>query len=225
MQSLSRIPDTFDSVLFDLDGTLIDSATSILQCFHQVILDAGYQPNIPISKDLIGPPLHETLSKLCGEMDKNKLGKLTSKFMKLYDCEGYKSSLPYDGANSLLNQLYSNGLSLYIVTNKREIPTIKIIEYLGWKKYFKKISALDSYDGIPKNKSAVLHETIRSCEIDISRSCYVGDTYKDYEAALQNNLYFIFARWGYGVPKKNSAYLTCANHLSEIHDLVLSRNE
>jgi phosphoglycolate phosphatase-like HAD superfamily hydrolase len=150
---------------------------------------------------------------------------LASGFMKLYDCEGYKASLPYDGASVLLNQLCSNGLSLYIVTNKRQVPTIKIIEYLGWKNYFKKISALDSYDGISQNKSAVLQETIRTCRIDNLRACYVGDTYKDYEAARQNNLHFIFAKWGYGVPKANPAYRTCANQLSEIHDLVLIRDE
>lgn len=223
MQSPTSTQDVFNSVLFDLDGTLIDSAASILQCLHQVILDAGYQPKIPIMSDLIGPPLHETLSVLCGETDDIRLGDLALSFMKLYDHDGYKASIPYEGASSVLDQLYSSGLSLYIVTNKREVPTIKIIEHLGWAKYFKKISAIDSYDDIPKNKSAVLHETIKICAIDSLRSCYVGDTHKDYEAAKKNNLHFIFAKWGYGAAKANHAYQSCATNLSEIYNLVLRR--
>ena len=154
-----------------------------------------------------------------------KLANLATRFIKLYDYHGYKGSKPYEGASNLLNQLYSNGLSLYIVTNKREVPTIKIIEHLGWKKYFKKISSIDTYKDIVQEKSVVLHETIKTCEIDIYRSCYVGDTHEDYVAAQKNNLYFIFAKWGYGVTKVNSQYHSCANRPSEIHRLVLNHHE
>ena len=120
----------YNAVLFDLDGTLIDSSPSILSCFGRVLDEAGLQPLVPLSNSLIGPPLRQTLINLTGLTDNGQLNQLIERFKVYYDSEGYKASKVYDGIETILDHLVQSGISLAIATNKRRVPTLKIIEYL-----------------------------------------------------------------------------------------------
>jgi phosphoglycolate phosphatase len=119
-----------------MDGTLIDSAHSILKSLEITIKKTGLSTVIPLTSHLIGPPLRETLKRLFGEQENVDLDCLISVFKDFYDTEGFKGSLIYPGVHDLLNQLNQSDISLYLATNKRLIPTLKIIEYFGWKSIY-----------------------------------------------------------------------------------------
>jgi len=76
-------------ILFDLDGTLIDSAPTILSCFARVLEKRGMHPKCELTHSLIGPPLIETLRRISGIDDPEILQGLADNFKRYYDEVGH----------------------------------------------------------------------------------------------------------------------------------------
>ena len=81
----------YSHILFDLDGTLIDSAPAILASFQAAFAASGVTPVRPISNDIIGPPLTETLQLLAGSTDATLIARLSEAFKASYDSSGYQA--------------------------------------------------------------------------------------------------------------------------------------
>ena len=113
----------YPHILFDLDGTLIDSAPAILASFRDAFAQTGIAPVRSIDESIIGPPLLETLQLLSGSQDAALTGRLADAFKASYDTEGYKATAAYAGVGALLTSLAGAGLTLSIATNKRIHPT------------------------------------------------------------------------------------------------------
>lgn len=186
------------AIIFDLDGTLIDSAPSILQCFASALSDAGLQPAVPLNASLIGPPLRKTLMHLTGVNDDAILDRLTNSFKEFYDTEGYKASRVYPGIDALLAELSALPIPLAIATNKRRIPTLKIMDHLNWNRYFSLIGTLDTPSPPHPDKAALIRSQLNEMHASAENSWYVGDKWEDGEAAQNNGMPFIAVDWGYG---------------------------
>jgi len=146
---------------------------------------------------LIGPPLLETLKLLTGHSDLQILNKLSSDFKAHYDSSGYKSTVVFLGVAELLKSISANGFDLHIATNKRLKPTTLILEYFELADYFKSIYALDSKNPSYTNKSEMLAGLIEDQGINNKSAVYVGDRAEDLTSALENDMKFIGASWGY----------------------------
>lgn len=186
------------TVIFDLDGTLIDSAPSILASIAIAFEAANIRPVRELTPALIGPPLLETLASLVDEKDRASLETLALRFRRHYDEEGYIRTETYDGIPGMLEGLQAASIELYVATNKRIAPTKKILSHLGWIGYFKKVYALDYFEPPLKKKSEMLERLISQIPLSKKQSVYVGDREEDAEAALINGLPFVMATWGYG---------------------------
>jgi phosphoglycolate phosphatase len=95
---------------------------------------------------------------------------------------------------------------LYIATNKRLIPTKKILDYLSWNSFFSAVYSIDSNTEKPfKNKGEMIRALLNNEMIDLKSAVYIGDRDDDYEAANKNGLPCILVEWGYGskMPKNN----------------------
>ena len=185
-------------VIFDLDGTLIDSAPSILACMEQVIADAGLAPALPLQVSLIGPPLKTTLATITGLSDDDLLQALVEAFKERYDSEGLYSTRPYPEIPETLRQLRARGMKFHLTTNKRSRPTLAILEMLGWRELFLSVTCQDSVTPGYAHKAAMLEHQLPGYGIDPSKAVYIGDTREDGSAAAANGLHFIAADWGYG---------------------------
>lgn len=188
----------YQHILFDLDGTLIDSAPAILASFRDAFAKAGIEAVIAIDESIIGPPLMETLQLLSGSQDPALITRLADGFKASYDTEGYKATAAYDGVGVMLAQLKAAGLSLSIATNKRIHPTRLILEHLGWSGFFDHVYALDLFDPRLPHKAAMIGRLIADREIPKDAAIYIGDRSEDGESADANGLPFIAATWGYG---------------------------
>jgi phosphoglycolate phosphatase len=186
------------NVIFDLDGTLIDSAPSILRALEKTLEQFSYKPTKPLDSSLIGPPLQMTLKEISGETDPAKLDKLVEGFKKSYDNEAYALSTSYWGINEMLEGLFLAGKDLHIATNKRLVPTKKIIDFFEWGKYFKSIYAIDRVMPAYSNKAHMLRSMMADLSLQSTDCIYIGDRFEDNEAANANALRFIHVSWGYG---------------------------
>lgn len=190
---------SFRAIIFDLDGTLIDSQKSILNAIRSALNELGLEAKIPLTKDLIGPPLMGVLSKITAIKDTAILYKIADKFRFLYDYSGYKDSIKYPGIDDLLNSFKHQGYIMYIATNKRTVPTKKILEHITWNHFFSEIYCIDSRPSGPfKSKCEMISVLLEDQGINLKSAIYVGDTLEDYEAARSNDLQCILVDWGYG---------------------------
>jgi phosphoglycolate phosphatase len=186
-------------IVFDLDGTLIDSAGAILASYRAAFAACGVMPVQSIEADIVGPPLWETLCQLAGGGDTALISQLADAFRRSYDTGGLLETRAYPGVDDLLRALRGADMGLLIATNKRLRPTRRIVEHLGWGGLFDSVYALDFFVPPLPNKSAMLGQLLIEQEMDAQRAIYVGDRAEDGEAAEANGLPFIAATWGYGL--------------------------
>ncbi|CAM5484559.1 HAD hydrolase-like protein [Thauera mechernichensis] len=188
----------YPHVLFDLDGTLIDSAPAILASYREAFVAAACQPVVPIDAGIVGPPLLETLQMLTGSKDSALLDTLAGHFKASYDNTGYRQTAAYGGVTEMLERLTAAGCTLSIATNKRLHPTRLILDHLGWSRHFAAVYALDAFEPRLPNKAAMIARLMQDRAIPRDQAVYVGDRSEDGESADANGLPFLAATWGYG---------------------------
>ena len=188
-----------NTVIFDFDGTIVDSAPAILDTLEQVLAKHQLKPRRPVSHDLIGPPLPATLPALTGISDKAKLEQLIGSFKAVYDSTGLESTLLYAGMETLLPALVKSGYRLMLATNKRKFPTERLLAKFKLAECFTGVYCLDSQDPPYADKSRMLTAMLQTQSLTPRHSIYVGDTCHDEVAAARAGLPFLAVAWGYGV--------------------------
>ena len=183
------------AIIFDFDGTLVDSEITIYQCF-QSITNYLAPERIDYAKNiLIGPPLRDTASEILGPNHQGQLDEFVKLFIEMHDEHAIKNTQPYPDTIKTLNKLSSKGILMAVATNKRYAPTIKLINHFNWQDYFTSIECSDSQRQI-RNKDEMIQEILKNN--NFNKAFFVGDTVNDGLSANLNQLPFILARYGYG---------------------------
>ena len=183
------------AIIFDFDGTLVDSEITIYQCF-QSITNYLAPERIDYAKNiLIGPPLRDTASEILGSNHQGQLNEFVKLFIEMHDEHAIKNTQPYPGVIDTLKKLSSKGISMAVATNKRYAPTINLIKHFDWQEYFAFIECSDSKSQI-RNKDEMIQEILKNN--NFNSALFVGDTVNDGLSANLNQLPFILASYGYG---------------------------
>lgn len=197
------------TIIFDLDGTLVDSAPGILAAYQCAFDLCGLQPKVPLESSLIGPPMRDTMAKVAEVSDPQVLEKLITAFKESYDGSGCLQTPAFEGVETMMQKLKAHGIQLFIATNKRAYPTHKIMAHLGWRDYFEGVYGPDSFDPPKANKAELIKQIIQDHHLNSNTTLYVGDRDEDGVASQANQLKFLFALWGYGV--EHTGAVTKAN--------------
>lgn len=185
------------AIVFDLDGTLVDSSNGILFSLSEAFNENSCILSAPLTSALIGPPLGETLSLLCPRADKSKLNSLSSSFKSHYDTIGFRRTVPFPGVYEMLHSLVNAGITLHIATNKRMSPTSQIVDLMGWSSLFDLVLSPDSVSPALPNKAAILNKLLTEANLGAQDCLYIGDRLDDYNAALEIEIPFALAEWGF----------------------------
>ena len=205
---------SYKNFLFDLDGTLIDSAPGIESSFYIAYLTV-YNTACPKNiTTFIGPPIDQVLTMVNAETNLEIINRFVDAFKQHYDTEGYKKSKLYDDVELVLEVLLKNKLNLFIATNKRVKPTKLILEYLSIGKYFYEIYCPDMEALKFKNKTDLIAYILKINSLRLNETILIGDTIHDGLAADENKLDFALVEYGYG-EYQNSKY-----KLSKIKQLI-----
>ncbi len=207
---------SINTIIFDLDGTLIDSASSILAGYDYVLKINGISPLKVLTPSLIGPPLIPTIRMLSGINEEKKLLEMAIDFKDYYDLEACTLSQPFAGIVEGLNKLTKSKVDLHIATNKRYFPTLNILKHLGWIDLFSSIYTLDKEGANFHSKSDIIKKQLKDLELSYKESIYVGDRVEDMEAADNNHLKFIGVSWGYGEFSKDVTIIHSFDQLNEL---------
>jgi phosphoglycolate phosphatase len=184
-------------MLFDLDGTLVDSAPGILSSLAAAFRECRCEPVMTLDQSIIGPPLAKTLQRLAGTDDAVTIAALSDAFRRDYDSRGYQATIPYAGVEHSIEALRDRSVRIFVVTNKRHRPTGLIVDLLGWRRLFHGVYSLDSIDPPSCDKAALVRTVLRLHGIESAGTILVGDSPDDEVAARSNGLRFLAAGWGY----------------------------
>jgi phosphoglycolate phosphatase len=187
----------YEHVVFDFDGTLVDTSAGILGTLQRCLERAGLRSRVALSSALIGPPLRALVTAALGAEDAALIERIEADFRRDYDATGYRATQPYPGIEAALQALTRAGRTLHIVTNKRRLPTQQILATLGWSASFATLGTLDS-SGSAANKAEVVAQLLARLGAAGPAATLVGDSRDDAQAARHNRIDFAWASWGYG---------------------------
>lgn len=188
----------YKAVLFDLDGTLSESAPGIRYSLEETLKKMGQPvPDLSDYSVYVGPPLINTLMNLCS-MTKEEAENATEIYRGIYNTVGkYKNKL-YDGIEELLIALKDSDAKIAVATSKYEPFAEDVIKIIGAHDYFDKICG-SNLDGSRKNKKDIVEYARKELGLsENDKMVLVGDTFYDTKGALAAGIDFIGVNYGYG---------------------------
>jgi phosphoglycolate phosphatase len=203
-------PAQLHAVLFDLDGTLSDSAACILASLRHAFATHGLAPlSVADERDLLGPPLHQALPPLIGTQP---YAEVFATFAAHQDAGARLKTSLFPGMRDVLDGLRATGRTLAVATSKHEPGARQVVEHLGIADYFATVCG-EQHGGPRDSKGKVVAEVLRRTGADPSTTVLVGDRANDALGAAENGVAFIGAGWGYAAPGElhgAGAQLVCA---------------
>lgn len=182
-------------IIFDLDGTLIDSKREIIKTYQLVFNDVIPNRTPDFAQIDYGATLNKVLAGVyIGAEAKIEGAKLA--FASIYDQSDYSETSLYEGVIETLGWLKAAGHQLYIATNKRRVPTLRILEKKKINRYFSHVVTTDTDPSRILSKEGMV-ETLKNKFLFLE-GFLVGDTAADIEAGKNQNLKTIYAAYGYG---------------------------
>jgi phosphoglycolate phosphatase len=185
-------------LIFDLDGTLVDSRPGIQASLEQAVRQVFPKINTHALDFTIGPQIRDIIHNTLGQLTELEMSALESAFRASYDSEGWKNTQIYPGVYETLVALVKRVKNLYIITNKPQLPTSRLLAQVGLTKYFCDVLSPDSRQPKFANKAAILRFLLKKHSIPVEYACYVGDSEEDLVAAQICGISFIGIEYGYG---------------------------
>jgi pyrophosphatase PpaX len=184
-----------NTILFDLDGTLVDSNELIIKSFEETF--KKFQPNIKYSRDqlieMIGPPLKETF-KIVSE-DKLVISEMIEYYRKFYQKHEFEYISIYEFVISTLKELKSKGINLGIVTTKFEVSAMPSIKHFGIDKYITNYSFLGSTPEHKPHPEPIYYVLSQFDNVD--KALMVGDNTADILAGKNANILTCGIEWSF----------------------------
>jgi phosphoglycolate phosphatase len=184
-------------ILFDLDGTLLDSLPGIAFSVQEACRMVGLPPSMIDMRSLLGPPIRTILSRAVETDDPALIDQLEQAFRISYDTEGWRKTSCFEGAQATLGMMKAAGHRLFVASNKPRHISLKILEREGLLPLFDLIYTRDSTSPA-STKREMLQKFLSEYDISSLDCLMVGDTMEDAMAAEAVGIGFVYMTHGYG---------------------------
>lgn len=190
--------NSFDTVLFDLDGTLTDPRVGITTSVQYALHHFGIEVENPDTLcKFIGPPLIDSFMEYYGFTEEEAKA-AAAKYRERFSVTGIFENVPYPGVEEMLATLKSRGKTLCVATSKPEAFALRILEHFHLKEYFTFVGG-SCMDGRRGKKGEVIAYVLGENHLtDLTRVVMVGDRLHDIHGAKENGLASIGVLYGYG---------------------------
>ena len=186
----------YQAVLFDLDGTLLDTSEGILSSIKYTIGVMGFEPiDDDYFETFIGPPIQHTLQRIY-HLDDATRDKAAAIFREHYSTVDLCKAKLYDGVLETLSELKQKGIKIAVATYKREDYTTKLLDEFGISPYCDWIQGSDFAGKL--TKADIIELCLQKLSVDKSKVLMVGDTEHDLIGAKNAGVDFLAIRYGFG---------------------------
>ncbi len=219
---MTRMPAT---IVFDLDGTLVDTAPDLLNALDAVIAPLGIAPvDRDVARNFIGGGarllLTRALESAGQSVDAARLEELNSTFLTYYAAHIADDSQPFPGMVDALEQLAASGARLCVCTNKLEHLACQLLDALDLTRHFAVITGGDTH-GVPKPDPLPLNATIAAAGGDPARAVMVGDSRTDIAVAKAAGVPVVAVSFGYTeIPPAELGADLLIHHFSALNEAV-----
>ena len=191
-----------EALFFDFDGTLGATEVDIRAAWLSAIRKLGLECKKFDHIFRVGPPVWNTAAALFPGMSSEDLAALVTAYKSFYDEAEIYQAVPYPGIEDMLRNLVENGKRIYIVTNKRIKPLVKIVRQFNFLPLCHGLFAPDIVDPEKHmSKAELLVLAIRISGCSPEKALMIGDTELDIQAAHANGIAACGVTWGYGSMK------------------------
>jgi phosphoglycolate phosphatase len=208
-------------VVFDLDGTLVDTAPDLINALNFVLAREGLPP-VPLhsARNMIGAGARKLIERGMEvegrEASPAELARLTDDFINYYAEHIAEFSRPFDGLEAALDDLESHGCRFAVCTNKLEWLSKRLLDQLNLSSRFAAICGADTF-GVSKPDPTILRQTVARAGGELSSTVMVGDAGPDVGVARRAGVPVIGVSFGYtDVPISDLRPDRVIHHLSEL---------
>ncbi len=212
-------------VLFDLDGTLIDSAAGIVDRIRDTLVRMGEK--VPSDHDLlslVGPPLREAFIELGMTPERADTAVALQRSIAA-EAGPWAGAAPYPGTIGLLEDLKAAGIPTGLATSKGMRQTQQILEHFQMDELLTVVVGA-SDDDMLSAKADIVAEALRrlaAIGVDLNTPVLVGDRGYDVVGAAAHNVPAILVEWGYGSPAEAEGALATVHSVDQLRELLLGR--
>lgn len=213
---------TWSPVLFDLDGTIVDSAADITASLAHMFTQLGLDvPSDDVLRSYVGPPLLDSL-RLTAGFDDAEAWEALNIYRDHYGEHVLRSPV-FPGVAGVLERLHSAGIPVALATSKPESMARKVLDHAGLTGYFTEITGASDDEEL-STKADVVREALRRLEakgIDTSNAVMVGDRGYDTLGAAANGVPTILVEWGYGSPAEAGDAMAVVHSTDQLRNLLI----
>ncbi len=202
-----------DAVIFDLDGTLLDSKAMILRCFNTALQDFGYEP---FGAEELYPMIGMGLALILEKRGANK-PEVMNRYIELQTSTYMQDLKCFDGVPEMLKALRNSGFLIATATMRRGAVSRVVLDGMGILGFF---DAIIGADDTPEPKPSALHilTTCQALNVQPGSAVMVGDTKYDIMAAKAAGVMAVGVTWGLG--KRGEMAEAGAEHIFDaVNDL------
>jgi phosphoglycolate phosphatase len=214
-------------VVFDLDGTLVDTAPDLINALNFILAREGLAP-VPLhaARNMIGAGARKLLERGLELDGRNvslaELDRLTDDFIAYYAEHIADASCPFDGLEAALDDLTSHGYRFAVCTNKLEWLSRRLLDRLNLSPRFSAICGADTF-GVSKPDPAILRQTVARAGAELSSAIMVGDAGPDVGVARRASVPVICVSFGYTeVPVADLKPDVVIDHMRELRGAIES---
>lgn len=192
----------FDIIIFDYDGTLVETKEGIIRCAKYALEQMGIPvPDVEALNSFVGPPLFQQFHDFAG-LDEAGVQEAVRHYRVRYTAKGMYETKVFPGIPALLERLQKAGKTLAVATSKATFYAEKMLKNDQLFQYFQTVVGC-GMDGSGAQKPQLLDEVfrrLRLTEADRARTVMIGDRKYDVAGAKARGLRCIGVRWGSAAP-------------------------
>ncbi|MGO8970554.1 MAG: HAD family hydrolase [Myxococcaceae bacterium] len=208
------------AVIFDLDGTLVDSLADIAAAMNRSLAARGF-PTHPLQayRTFIGEGVQKLVERALPLADQAERAAVLEAYQADYAKHLVESSSPYPGIPELLDALTARGMPMAVLSNKPDAPTRRLVEALFGRWPFRAVAG--ERPGVPRkpNPAGAL-ELARAMDVAAAHVSFVGDTLVDVATARAAGMQPLGVLWGFRAREVAAAGVPTVQHPSELLPLL-----
>jgi phosphoglycolate phosphatase-like HAD superfamily hydrolase len=215
-----------DTILFDLDGTITDSARGIVDCFRHALAVVGApSPDAEVLRGVVGPPIVHTFRRL--GLDEADVRRARAAYRERYEAQGWAQNAVYPGMPELLQRLAGSGITLGVATSKNERMARQILGHFDLAEPFAFIGGASDDDSRIEKADVIAH-TLRGLgrtplppeQGGTPGGVLVGDRSHDVQGAARFGIPTVLVTWGYGTPDEHRTARWSVSTPEQLGDLL-----